>query len=84
MPALHLTGRGRRIRPGEPLDDAVTAADPPEQHLGRAGPAGPPGELPAVVRLTTAQFEDSKKTRPLPVPLPTGGTRYSGSGIACR
>jgi len=49
VPAFHLACGGRRVRPGEPLGDAVAAADPLEQHLGRARLAEPPGELPAVV-----------------------------------
>jgi len=49
VPALQLAGRGRRVRPGQLGGDPVLAAHPPEQHLGRAGPGEPAGELLAVV-----------------------------------
>jgi hypothetical protein len=41
MPPFHLARGGRRIRPGQQLLDPVLAADPLEQHLGRAGLAEP-------------------------------------------
>jgi hypothetical protein len=50
MPAFDLAGRGGRVGPGEQLADAVAAADPLEQDLGRAGLAESSGELLAVVR----------------------------------
>ena len=40
--AFHLAGGGRRVRLGEPLDDAVAAAEPLEQHLGQVGLAESP------------------------------------------
>ena len=46
---LDLPGRRRRAGLGQPLGDAVLPADPLEQHLSRAGPAEPAGELLAVV-----------------------------------
>ena len=49
VPPFHLPGRGRRVRLGELGGDAVLAADPLEQHLGRAGLGEPAGELLAVV-----------------------------------
>jgi hypothetical protein len=48
--AFYLPRRGRRVRLGEQLPDAVAAADPLEQHLGRAGLAESAGELLAVIR----------------------------------
>ena len=48
-------GRGR-AGPGQPLGDAVLAADPLEQHLGRAGLAEPAGEHHAVEFLTDVKY----------------------------
>lgn len=49
MPPLHLLGRGRRVRAGQLCGDAVLAADPLEQHLGRPRFREPAGELLAIV-----------------------------------
>jgi hypothetical protein len=46
---LHLAGGRRTPDPGESMSDAVLAADPIEQHLGRAGLAEAAGELTAIV-----------------------------------
>ena len=48
---LHLPGRGRRRRLGQPMGDAVVAADLVEQHLPDAA-AEPTGELFAIEFLT--------------------------------
>src|SRR5204862_5080287 len=56
VPALDLADGGRRVRLGEQLADAVLAADPLEQHLGRAGLAEPAGELLAVEFLTDVKY----------------------------
>jgi hypothetical protein len=56
---------------GQPLGDAVLAADPLEQHLGRARLAETPGELLAVVRqhfsghpVDTHRFHERRADRP--------------------
>jgi len=54
MPVFHLPHGGRGERPGQPLPDAVAAADPLEQHLGWARLSEPAGELLAIVDKTSS------------------------------
>jgi hypothetical protein len=81
--ALDLAGGRRRAGPGQPLGDAVLAADPLEQHLGRAGLAEPPGELLAIVgQHLLGDAVNSHRGQERRAHRPAGGPHHDGGDHA--
>jgi hypothetical protein len=69
MPALHLAGGSRRVGLDEQLADAVAAADPLKQHLGRACRSAPerPADRPSgAPRRTTVAITQDREWSSMP------------------